>query len=401
MRTSSYVSLKDISESISYGFTASAITEEVGPHFLRITDIVPDYVDWSTVPYCRIGEKERIKFALKEGDIVIARTGATVGSAKLIRENIDAVFASYLVRFRIDNQKACQDFVGRLIESKIYRDFIKSRIIGSAQPNANAQVLGGFQFRLPSIEDQRRISDYLSNYDKMIKNNLLRIALIKKVGFQLYQEWFVRLRFPGYEYAKISNNTPKGWRSHALADICTIGRGASPRPIASFMGGHIPWFKIGDATSSESCFIFQTAEHVTDAGSKHSVFLKAGSLILSNSATCGIPYFTAVDGCIHDGWLYFSQPKYFSKEFLYCFLFFKREELINSVGDGSTQKNLNIAAVERLMVCLPQDTKLLSQFNESIKPIFSMILNLSAQNIKLRAARDLLLSRLMNGEIQL
>src|SRR3989304_1780872 len=130
------------------------------------------------------------------------------------------------------------------------------------------------------------------------------MALMEDAARQVYREWFVRLRFPGHEHTHITNGVPSGWDAHILDDLCLIGRGASPRPIAAFMGGEIPWFRIADATASESAFIFRTQEHVTDDGAKKSILLQPDSLILSNSATCGIPYFTAVAGCVHDGWLH-------------------------------------------------------------------------------------------------
>ncbi len=105
-------SLTDLCESVRYGYTASATLEPCGPRFLRITDIVPESLDWGTVPYCEISDADRERFGLTVDDIVIARTGATVGYAKQIREQIEAVFASYLVRFRVDPIKADARFVG-------------------------------------------------------------------------------------------------------------------------------------------------------------------------------------------------------------------------------------------------------------------------------------------------
>src|SRR5947209_6237907 len=100
MRVSSWkqVILRDICERINYGFTASATREPIGPKFLRITDIVPDIIDWQSVPFCKIDEMGIHKYELKEGDIVIARTGATAGYAKHIRNHPKSIFASYLVR---------------------------------------------------------------------------------------------------------------------------------------------------------------------------------------------------------------------------------------------------------------------------------------------------------------
>ena len=93
------VSLAGVSESVTYGYTASASEDQVGPKFLRITDIVPESLDWNSVPYCKASERDQNRFSLEVGDIVVARTGATVGYAKQIRDVESAVFASYMVRF--------------------------------------------------------------------------------------------------------------------------------------------------------------------------------------------------------------------------------------------------------------------------------------------------------------
>ena len=131
MKNAPLMSLAEISESVQYGYTASASDTEVGPKFLRITDIVPPQIDWNKVPYCEINEVNLNKFSLVPGDIVIARTGATVGYAKLIRSNETSVFASYLVRIRVDRDKADPGYVGRIVESDTYKKFVLSRVGGA------------------------------------------------------------------------------------------------------------------------------------------------------------------------------------------------------------------------------------------------------------------------------
>ncbi len=141
--------LADLCDSIDYGFTASAEEHEVGPKFLRITDIVPTVIDWSTVPFCEITEQRLEKFRLEEGDIVIARTGATVGYAKrLHKRHPECVFASYLVRLRL-RQDMSNIIVGTYVESQDYKAYVQSRIGGAAQPNANARVLADAAILVP------------------------------------------------------------------------------------------------------------------------------------------------------------------------------------------------------------------------------------------------------------
>ncbi|WP_372522112.1 restriction endonuclease subunit S [Sulfuricaulis sp.] len=249
----------------------------------------------------------------------------------------------------------------------------------------------------PSTQD--RIIDTLNAYDDLIENNRRRIQLLEQAARLLYQEWFVHLCYPGHEHVKIKDGVPEGWEKAPISNFCTVGRGGSPRPINDYLDGTVPWFKIGDATASESPFVFSTAEKIIEDGVKKSVMLQPLELILSNSATCGIPYFTGITGCIHDGWLYFKQLKRISKWFFYCCLFEKQREILAGIGEGATQKNLNTDYIGRQIVLLPKEQGLLAAFDDTVEPLFSQIFTLAHANIKLSQARGLLLPRLMNGEV--
>jgi type I restriction enzyme S subunit len=152
-------SLAELADSISYGYTASADLYSVGPKFLRITDIVPEVIDWAAVPFCKISEKDFQKFSLQQGDIVVARTGATVGYAKRIGQTEhDAVFASYLVRFRF-NEKIDDTIAGIFMESQDYKTFVRNNAGGAAQPNANAGVLSAARLLVPPKSVQKNFRE--------------------------------------------------------------------------------------------------------------------------------------------------------------------------------------------------------------------------------------------------
>jgi type I restriction enzyme S subunit len=146
----SRVKLRDLCESVDYGFTASADASNVGPHFLRITDIVSSYIDWKTVPHCEIDDRKKERVALNEGDIVVARTGATVGYAKRInKRHPESVFASYLVRLR-PRRRDIGSIIGVYMESDDYKQYVRAHVGGAAQPNANAQVLSNATMLVPT-----------------------------------------------------------------------------------------------------------------------------------------------------------------------------------------------------------------------------------------------------------
>lgn len=132
-----------------YGYTASAEVEGDGPKFLRITDIVPSSIDWKTVPHCKVGDRDEEKYLLREGDILVARTGATVGFAKRINKHHPrAIFASYLVRL-IPIRKTEAIFLGLSVERNAFKEFISMFVTGAAQPQANATTMSLFPILLP------------------------------------------------------------------------------------------------------------------------------------------------------------------------------------------------------------------------------------------------------------
>jgi type I restriction enzyme S subunit len=133
-----------------YGYTASSGEDsEIGPKFLRITDIAQRELDWEAVPYCEIPDKDFEKYLIKHGDIVIARTGATAGYAKMLIHPPKAVFASYLVRM-VPHNLNHNFLLGIAIESKDYKRFIQMVATGAAQPQANAELMCLFNILVPT-----------------------------------------------------------------------------------------------------------------------------------------------------------------------------------------------------------------------------------------------------------
>jgi type I restriction enzyme, S subunit len=165
--------LGDVASEVKYGYTASATDENTGTRFLRGTDVKTGFIDWRSVPYCEISPEDLKKYELKRGDIVVTRMGA-IGLNALIR-NLDggpAVFASYLIRFRINAEVADPEFIGLVLRSPLFRQFIYSHGGGSVQPNINAKVLRTFAFDLPELVDQRRIAALLGAMDRRVELNL-------------------------------------------------------------------------------------------------------------------------------------------------------------------------------------------------------------------------------------
>lgn len=152
-----FVKIKDISRIIHYGYTASSNPSPVGPKMLRITDIQNDRVDWNKVPFCKINNDDIEKYRLKNGDIVFARTGATVGKSFLINGSIpDSVFASYLIRI-ILYHRLLSKYVYYFFKTSNYWKQISQSSAGIGQPNVNATKLSNIEIPLPPLPEQHRI----------------------------------------------------------------------------------------------------------------------------------------------------------------------------------------------------------------------------------------------------
>ena len=395
------MSLADIAESVRYGYTASASDIEIGPKFLRITDIVPPQIDWNTVPYCEIDEKNFAKFSLAPGDLVIARTGATVGYAKLIRNNDEtSVFASYLVRVRVDPDKADPGYVGRIVESDVYKRFVLSHIGGAAQPNANAKILSSFKLPIPERQVQIRIASILSAYDDLIENNQRRIQLLEQSAQLLYKEWFVHLRFPGHEHVTINDGVPEGWERKTIADVCeTVGGGTPSTKVSEYWGGDVTWIVPTDVTKNDCLILLDSERKITERGLRESSakLVPPNTILMTSRASVGFFALMDIEVCTNQGFINIIPHDEEMRMYL-LFNLMSRVAEIRSNAKGTTYPEISKGRFRQMDIIIPTKN-LIVDFAKSVCDIMQQIRYLKHSTLKLTQARDLLLPRLMNGEI--
>lgn len=150
------------------------------------------------------------------------------------------------------------------------------------------------------------------------------------------------------------NINNKNWHTEHLGKLCNIVRGSSPRPIEKYLGGDIPWIKIGDATDEDNIYLNSTKEHIIREGVNKSRFVKKGSLIFANcGVSLGFARIISFDGCIHDGWLALENIDYrLNKEFLLLSLN-QLTDHFRIIAPSGTQPNLNIAIMQNFMQVIP------------------------------------------------
>jgi type I restriction enzyme S subunit len=263
-------------------------------------------------------------------------------------------------------------------------------ITGSAQPKLSQANLNSLILHLPSISEQRTIVEYLYMFDKKISVNQQINDNLQQQAAALFESWFVNLDpWNGVQ--------PSDWENAPLGSFVEIKRGGSPRPIQDYLSDSgLRWLKISDVTSLNSPFVLEIKEHIKEDGLRKTVFLHAGELVLSNSATPGIPKILDVDTCIHDGWLYFPKSE-LSKYYLYLFFKHIRKELV-ALGNGSVFTNLK-TDILKAFPATKADKSTLKEFDALVAPLFNAMLNADRENFKLAAMRDALLPKLMSGEV--
>ncbi len=158
--------LEKVCKRIDYGFTASSTQSVGGPRFLRITDIRDGYVDWNNVPSCDIDELDELYYALADGDIVFARTGATTGKSYLVQNPPRAVFASYLIRLRVNREEIDPCYLYSYFQSALYWRSISMGVRGGAQGGFNAAMLSQLAIPFPPLEEQKKL---IGQIDRVFK----------------------------------------------------------------------------------------------------------------------------------------------------------------------------------------------------------------------------------------
>ena len=274
---------------------------------------------------------------------------------------------------------------------KYNKEKIENLGSGTTFKEVSGSTMRGIEVRVPeTIEEQQRIASVLSALDDKIEKNTEVNENLEQQAQALFKSWFL-------DYEPWNGIAPDSWINGKLGDFADIKRGGSPRPIQEYLSeSGLRWLKISDVTSLQTPFVIDIKDHIIEEGLKKTVFLKAGSLVLSNSATPGVPKILDVDSCIHDGWLYFPESK-FSKEYLYLFFKYIRQQLVN-LSNGSVFNNLKTDIRKGYPTVLP-DEETLTRFNEVVQPMFLQMQNLTRESHRLADARDAILPQLMSGEL--
>lgn len=348
------------------------------------------------IPFISSFEKVKDSQYAKDGDIIYVLTSETVedlGKALLLQNpNHQIVVAgTETTIMHVDKKDIIEPaYLNYLLQTKCFKKILQQYTTGMKVFRVHPRDISRIEINVPNIKKQRAIIKILDQIHFKIRINNRINDYLNEIAQTLFNNWFV-------DFGHWGGEMPHRWEIGTLGKYVTVKRGGSPRPIQEYLSeSGLRWLKIADVTGVSGPFIMTIKEHIREEGIRKTVHLQSGSLVLSNSATPGIPKIVCIDTCIHDGWLYFPESE-FSNEWLYCYFQNVRKQLAR-MANGSVFQNLKIDIVKNFEVIRPSD-EVLADFQEIISPIFRLMEACQKESQNLIVLRDRFLPRLMSGEI--
>jgi type I restriction enzyme S subunit len=332
---------------------------------------------------------------LKPRTIVLPRRGEITKRA-FIREGEEGwLCGSGCLKIEVHGTDLVPEFLYYYMAQHEVVQWLEQHAVGSTMLNLSAGIVNEMPVRYPPQQEQEKIAGMLFAYDDLLENNRRRIWLLEDAARLLYCEWFIRLRFPGHEHTRITNGIPTGWQVLPLRDVCPdLREAASPADLEAdtpYIGlEHMPRRSI---TLNE----WGRAEEVTSTKLRY----RAGDILFGKIR----PYFHKVGIALTDGVtssdaivLRPSADIFHSFALLTVSCDWFVTVVSKTAKEGSKMPRADWKLMEQQAVVVPS-SGILAALNETVAPILEQLRTLSFANQKLRAARDLLLPRLMSGEI--
>ena len=337
-----------------------------------------------------LSEKSREKYKKNElviGDVIIATVGShpnliesAAGRSCIVNSQVEGFYLNQnavCVRTK-DKKVLSQKYLGYLCKCADFQHYIQSRGRGAAnQMRIAISSIKEYSFTLPDIQNQHYIADILSTYDDLIENNQRQIKLLEEAAQRLYKDWFVDLRFPGHENTKIVDGVPEGWRRGLLKELISVNYGKDHKKVPD--DGNIPVY--GSGGLMRKC--------------NKSLFSGEAVLIPRKGSLNNIMYVDETFWTV-DTMFYATMKQPHTAVFVY---FFVKAFDMYSMNIGAAVPSMTTKILDAMDVVIP-DKETLEKFDKRAKLYFNKIKTLQGQNERLKTARDLLLPKLMSGEVE-
>ncbi|HBD63614.1 MAG TPA: restriction endonuclease subunit S [Clostridiales bacterium] len=341
----------------------------------------------------------------KENDMLMTSVG-TLGVAYVVSGEDHFYFKDgNLTWYKDFSSELNSKYLFYLFDSELGKDLIKSVAIGSSQSALTIDGMKNLEVPCPDICIQEKIVKLLKTYDSLIENNNRRIAILEEMAQKLYREWFVHFRFPGHENVKMMESEmgliPEGWAVSPASAIGQIVGGGTPstKNESYFTKDGIPWLCPRDFSREETKYIARGQKDITEEGYKSSgaKMMPAGSIVFSSRAPIGYTAIAINPLCTNQGFKSIVPNNDVSSEYVYYYLK-NNLPLIDGYASGSTFKEISSAQMKLVPFLVPS-VDVMFGFERISAGLGKKTYNLQQKNTNLRKTRDLLLSRLISGDI--
>jgi type I restriction enzyme S subunit len=391
------VPIKTICKGIYDGPHATPPESSSGAVFLGIPNFINGQLDLSNIRY--ISEQDLPKWTKRvtpqPNDIVFSYE-ATLNLYAIIPKGFWGCLGRRMALIRVDERKADYKFLYYYFYSTAWRSVIQEHTVTGATVDRIPLVsFPDFLVELPDLPTQRRIASILSAYDDLIENNRRQIKLLEEAAQRLYREWFVELRFPGHEGVKVVDGVPEGWKKGTFDDICTVKKDAlTPDKISPGM----PYIGLEHIPRNDFCLAdWGMSEEVNS----NKFRFNAGDILFGKIR----PYFHKVGFTICNGICSTDSIVMNANDEYYCLLLMtaSSDEFVDytyqTCKEGAKMPRADWNTMKMYPVLIP-DSVLLRRFNKQISAIKDKCTVLALQNRQLTEARDRLLPKLINGEME-
>lgn len=366
--------------------------------WLRTQEVIFNYIYDTEIKITNAGLENSAAKWIAENSVIVALYGNSAGRVAI--NKIALTTNQACGNFTIDPSKADYRFVyyALLKDYEVLHGMAK----GAAQNNLNLVMVKDYNLRVPTLAIQQRIASILSTYDDAIENNRRRMALLEKAARLLYEEWFVRLRFPGHEHTPISHGIPQGWERHRIGDVAEcVGGGTPSTKVSNYWDdGDISWVTPTDVTRNDHFVLLDSQKRITEAGLQNSSakVVPPHAVLMTSRASVGFFAVAGREVCTNQGFISVVPHDAIFSNFI-LFQLSHRVEEIRGMASGSTFPEVSRGKFREFLIQVPP-RRIVADFDEQASMFLKQIRILKLQNQKLRAARDLLLPRLMSGEIE-
>jgi type I restriction enzyme S subunit len=389
------VKLKEVCREITVGHVGSMAKEyvEEGIPFLRSQNILPFSLELSSVKYITPEFHAKLKkSALVPGDVAVVRTGYP-GTACVIPSKLSICNCADLVIIR-PSEEVNAKYLTCIFNSTWGQGTIAGTLVGVAQQHFNVSAAKEMEVNLPPRHTQDKIAAILSAYDRLIENNTRRIEILEEMARSIYREWFVKFRFPGHEQVQMVDSElgliPEGWEVKNLSEICEIIMGLSPK--SEFYNENAEGLPLHQGVTNFGAW-FPTDKVYTTTITR---LAKIGDILFSVRAPVGRINIANKTIVIGRG-ICAIRSKTGKQNFVLQQLKDKFYE-DNLMGGGTIYPSVTKEEVQKIKMLVPLPENILAFESQSL-PVFRQIEVFLLKNLNLRQTRDLLLPRLISGEI--